>query len=214
MIEQNLENPNLGISEETLPFITAAWEMVSTTLQSKGEISMMALLANRIDGSIMFVPPRGIPDKDTYARMLVMVTLAQNEEIPEDMPQIGKTMLTEMIKSMKANGAMIRPDMVLHVSEAWMVQVDLKQTTEHAIEAVAHMQREGLQSHPERIEVIVIGWKTKDGEEGHHVRKMLRDAEGKPSLGEYLMNDQMGMFTSRFLENIFTNQVVPASKQN
>lgn len=207
-------NPNLGISAETLPFVMSAWDMVTTTLEAKGAIDMLALLANREEGSIMFVPPRGIPTKEMYASIIAMVVRAQNEDIPEDAPQSMRMMLDMMIKSMKEGGAVIHPDLVLHVSEAWMVQVDLKKSAAQVKAEIEEAHRIGASQHPDRIEVVIIGWKTDDGEEGHHIRKLLRDGEGKPSLGEYLMNDQMGRFTSRFLENVFTKPVVPAEKKH
>jgi hypothetical protein len=195
-------NPNAGISGATLPFITSAWDSVTSTLTEQGEIRQLAVFINRTAGDLMFVPQADVPTKDMFAMMLHMISLAQNNEIPESMPSTLKTLVKTMIESYGGESNLLRPDLVVHMSEAWMVSFDVKNHTPEKLEQIKRAQ-EGLSGHPDRIEVVIVGWKTSDGETGHQIRKLERDADGAPSLGEYVMNEQIGHVTSRFLDNIF-----------
>jgi hypothetical protein len=83
----------------------------------------------------------------------------------------------------------LNSEVVLILAEAWMT-----------------MHQEGKpfvrpSQSPDRVEVVIVNWKTKEGEEGGEVRTVVRDADGKVSIGEPL--NQPGYLQGRFLENVF-----------
>lgn len=200
------KNPNEGIDPATLPYVTNAWGTAVKTLEARGEIQMMSVLVNREEKSLILFPAIGVLSKDMYAQLLkIMVLVHGGDELPADTSPHVKALVQVMRKGMIKEEKPIRPDLVLIMFEAWMLKTQMQDMSEEEVKKkIEQIEREGVRNQENRIEVVLVGWKTKTGEAGHQVRQIVRDEQGKPSLGDIVSNDtQMGNYSSRFLDEIF-----------
>lgn len=200
----------MNISEASKPFVETAWKTAAEALRDRGEVLNFAVFVNREKRAIVYVPAAQARE-DQFSSLLAMIALAQNDEVPHGAPEGVCNAIRSMTADFKAQGELTRPDLVVHAAEAWMVNIDLKNPSfEDVLTLVAGSVGVGTVSqHPRRTEVVIVGWKSKDGEMGHQVRKLLRDKDGKPSLGEFLNGDRMGMFNEKILGNVFYNDKAP-----
>jgi hypothetical protein len=99
----------------------------------------------------------------------------------------------DYIKALPEIAEKFNAEIAVMMSEAWM-------TTPKKGEPFVRPSQS-----PNRVEVVLVNWKIRDGEEGGEVRLLVRDKDGKPSIGNILEREpgQPAVMHSRFLENVF-----------
>jgi hypothetical protein len=94
-------------------------------------------------------------------------------------------------------------DIVIMMTEAWMAEV----TKEEFRSGKAILPPS---ENPQRVEVVMVSWKTNDGEEGAQIHRLVRDETNKPSIGESMpsMVEGNGQGYNKFFDAIFMSQTI------
>lgn len=90
-------------------------------------------------------------------------------------------------------------DMIVMMSEAWTIDPPM---TMEEIEAW-YGSGKGAADHPNRLEIVQVSFKTKDGYEGVKARRIARDSKGKPSLGADFPIPSKNGGWNRYFDNLW-----------